>query len=339
MNGIKNRSIRDLPLPTYSERARTAGVLPAISRAIFGPTDKEIETARILQESFQPQRQTRVGVPEYIAAPGQERVPFEQLPVETVGGSEDTTETIKKLIAAGNIDAAAQLAAIYGTGKGKASQAKVKTEKIYDAEGNEYIQYVDPYTAVPFGEKRATGINRFDKDVNKISSALTAAKVQMVMNPLETVDRGIMVYRRTGKLPGVGYLKNKDISTLFKSKEGLRMQNAVKRISEIELRALTGAAAPDLEKRRVEIMNALSTANSAEDYVDIYTTQLRPLWVDIINAATSTAGPQVRARWARDNPFASKIKAFTTRSFPSRSKPTKQKTTKEMSDEELLRNF
>jgi len=317
MAGIKSSSMRDLPKRPLIERIQERGLIGGLL-----PAEEDV----LIQQARQQFREGVPGQPALeerpamgITAPGAEQIMFPAR--EEVSGIKagDVQSLVKNLVAAGpaGIEQAKQISQIFGLGKGQASQAKIKTRKFFDEEtGWQFEQDRDPLTGQPLSQPMKTGLNVYDKPAQEISKRLQSQKIPMAIGPLLKIDKHMKKYVETGELPGVGFVKNIQLTTFFKSPVGLEMQNAARRLGELELRILTGAAAPDLEKRRVDVMNALSAANSSEDYVKIYNTMLRPLWKDIVDNSIGAQNPGVLKRWEQTSTFAPRVQKFREAELP-----------------------
>ncbi len=227
---------------------------------------------------------------------------------------------------------------------GKAPGARSRPFDQVDAKTGEIFKvFPDPTNPNIILSRQPTGINKFDKDAQQLGNILRQSKVPQALASLEKIDREIVTFNKTNRLPGVGILKNLPLSRFFLSNKGKDVRAAVDKLNEIELRILTGAAAPEFESRRINAMNALSSANDADDYVRIYIQQIRPLWKDIVDSSVGGFDRRAVKRWKRNNPFATRIEKFRSRVVsPKTNKDTKaikDSPVSKLSDEELLSGF
>lgn len=308
---IKNETMRDAPKRPIIDRLRSRGLIGGLF-----PSGEDALIAKAFQQFREGvPAQTELGARETIGitAPGQEPIMFPAR--EAVQGvqAEDVENLQRKLIGIGpeGIALAKELVGASPKALGRqGSRAKIKQVKTHDPSGREFVNFIDPFTGANISEARPTGKNVFDDDVKKLANTLSSQKIPLAIAPLLKVDEFMKKFSETGKIPGVGLLKNLRTAEFFRTPPGKMMANASRRLSELELRILTGAAAPDLEKRRVDVMNALSAANTADDYVRIYSQVLRPLWKDIIENSLGGVNPGVRNRWAQGNVFAGRVNKF-----------------------------
>jgi len=226
------------------------------------------------------------------------------------------------------------------------SPAKPRFEKVVDDKGDELMIGIgtNPENLGKIISRTPLGTNKFNLDAQKISSNIARSKLSLAMAPLKQVDGFIRRFDQTGKLPGVGFQKNLDIAPWFLTAEGKAFKRARDRLSEIDLRLLSGAATPEFELRRSAAMAAMSAASNANDFVKAYKELVLPLWRDI--AANSLGGFDPRAvdRWEATTPRAKDIRLLAEgkpltpikRKLP---KGTKPKSFGNMSEEELLNAF
>lgn len=155
----------------------------------------------------------------------------------------------------------------------------------YDENGNVVTNYV------PKLESRGRSA---DKTVNKRASDLYTlvdkSRLMAVGPALKVIDSKMSEYEKTGKIEGVGNLKNIRATDWVKTQEGRYMVSVVQLLENEELRQASGLAVTEPEAARKEVANALKAANTADDYARVFKTMIRPRWNNLIQGLKASSG-------------------------------------------------
>jgi|GEM_PF-6179589 len=281
---------------------------------------------QIGQQFFSPGRPEERRGPLVEGAPG----PEAEGPVQVIPGEDpkaDIQGAVLEAMSRGRFDLAKKILSAASPQSG--SKARSFKDTVVGEEGEEFTRIISPE-----GETKLfpTGTNKFNKDAIQIGKNLSKAKIPQIIGPLKVVSKQINEFSKTGQLKGVGGLKNIPATRLLSSKEGRVIQSAVNRLNEIDLRVLTGAAAPEFEFRRTRAMNGLSAVDSAEDYVNTFRELILPLWQDIIKNSLSGFDERAVELWRKRTPQSKDIEAIGSGKLFGQSSKPKTETQNQMFD-------
>lgn len=144
---------------------------------------------------------------------------------------------------------------------------------------------------------------QLNQRVEKLSETITKTRIAAAAPALQRVDKAIEQYEKTGELPGIGNLKNLPVAQFVKTPEGRYIRSMVQRLFNEELRQASGVAVTEWEEERKRIEQALGTANTAADYVRVYTDMLRPAWNLAIANVIASAGPDAVEAYKKRSKF------------------------------------
>jgi hypothetical protein len=248
-----------------------------------------IQQRDILQQRFQPARETRIGVPPAIAAPGVPTVPVEEMPVRKIPAKIDPTGAVTDLVRVGRFGEAQKIASLFGMGRA-ATPAKPITiaNTIHPLTGEEGTVLVDPRSPDPANPRNILGFfprsrSVYEPDVQKLGKDIDKSRITAVLPAIKELDTAVAEFDRTGELPGIGLLKNVKASDFVKTPEGKFIRASVQTLFNEELRQASGVAVTVYEQQRKDIQDALRVANTAADYVNVYKRLIRPRWSNIVS--------------------------------------------------------
>lgn len=155
----------------------------------------------------------------------------------------------------------------------------------YDESGNVRTSYQPKMDS-----KGASADKTLNKRVSDLHGLVEKSRILAVGPALKVLDSKISEYDKTGKIEGIGNLKNIKVSDWAKTQEGRYMTSVVQLLENEELRQASGLAVTEPEADRKERANALKAANTAEDYVRVYKTMIRPRWNNLIQGLKASSG-------------------------------------------------
>jgi len=341
MAGIKNKSMRDIPIMSPMERFQTRGLLGLLA----GPSPQEEAIAQAysqFRQGLQPKAElSGINLP----VTGE----VANLPAEQ--GQPDYQQLIGNLVASGpgGVEQAQNIAKmqyLQGMGSRKGGQGHPTTtllsmrslgiqtgNPVIDAMSQQdaatalnQVQSVTKLTSstpggeestrlVPKTEAAGGGVvgknarNVFENDVTKLSNEITKSRLPAIIPAVTNIDKGILQYDQGKGLPGIGRLKNARMSQYLKTPAGRQMFAAVNTLFSEELRQASGLAVTFTEEERARINNALQPSNSVADFVKVYKQLIRPRLQNIVGGIVAGKPPQAVDLYDKRN------KRFSLRKF------------------------
>ena len=165
----------------------------------------------------------------------------------------------------------------------------------------DYQAYQPVTTTDEFGNVRTTYSPKLDskggsadstlnKRVSDLWGLVEKSRITAVAPAFKVLDKKMDEYDTTGKIEGIGNLKNIKASDWVKTPEGKYMSSVIQLLENEELRQASGLAVTEPEAERKERADALKAANTAADYAKIYKTMIRPRWNNLVSGLKASSG-------------------------------------------------
>lgn len=175
--------------------------------------------------------------------------------------------------------------------------------------GNVYLQTVDPRTMAPSytpapkaGGGRSPGLTpEAGKNVEQVGKMYKDMNVSEIDTFVSNIYPKVQEAKKTGQLPGVGYLANTNISNLLKSQEGEEIYRDVMGFASAILRASAGLSQTTQEAARVMTKMGFDKTASSKSFIQQFDKLSSAYERDRANIAASF-GKQAVDMWMQNNP-------------------------------------